>query len=123
MVLSFLTNRFLLLDGNVSPTANIVSYGGRVDNSRRSRITDLIDLPVPWAEPETEIVDPSQLSSEVARALGMPDPELERLMEAPEPPPLPVHAHLGLPDLEFDDLLTEELPTLELDIEDEDFAE
>ncbi|MCO4743366.1 MAG: hypothetical protein KC912_01170 [Proteobacteria bacterium] len=67
-----------------------------------------------WAEPETEIVDPSSLSSEVAKALGMPDPELEALMEAPEPR-LPISERLFLPDLEFDDPATEELPTLELD--------
>lgn len=51
VVLAFLTNRFLVLDGNVSPPANLVSYGGRVNNERRSRVTDLIDLPVPWSEP------------------------------------------------------------------------
>ena len=49
--LAFLTNRFLVLEGNVSPPANIVSYGGRVDQERPSRVTDLLDLPVPWAEP------------------------------------------------------------------------
>ncbi|MFK7829426.1 MAG: O-fucosyltransferase family protein [Congregibacter sp.] len=52
VVMAFLTKRFLLLDGNVSPPANIVSYDGRVDNSRPSRVTDLIDIPVPWAEPD-----------------------------------------------------------------------
>jgi hypothetical protein len=50
-VLAFLTNRFLVLDGNVSPPANVVSYGDRVDNSRPSRVTDLIDVPVAWGEP------------------------------------------------------------------------
>ncbi|MEM1182620.1 MAG: hypothetical protein AAGM22_30015, partial [Acidobacteriota bacterium] len=48
--LAFLTNRFLVLEGNVSPPANIVSYGGRVDTENPSRVTDLIDLPIPWAE-------------------------------------------------------------------------
>ncbi len=48
VILAFLTNRFLLLDGNKSPPANIVDYGGRVDNSTMSRVTDLIELPVPW---------------------------------------------------------------------------
>lgn len=52
VVLAFLTKRFLLLDGNVSPPANIVSYGRRVDNSSPSRVTDLIDIPVPWSEPD-----------------------------------------------------------------------
>jgi len=51
-VLAFLTNRFLVLAGNVSPPANVVSYGGRVDNDHRSRITDLIDIPVAWSEPD-----------------------------------------------------------------------
>ena len=51
VALAFLTNRFLLLDGNVSPPANVVQYGDRVDNRNPSRITDLIDLPVAWGEP------------------------------------------------------------------------
>ncbi len=59
VVLAFLTNRFLLLDGNISPPANIVSYGDRVDNSQPSRVTDLIDLPVAWSEPGS--VDVSKL--------------------------------------------------------------
>ena len=52
--MAFLTKRFLLLDGNVSPPANIVSYDGRVDNSSPSKVTDLIDIPVPWAEPDEQ---------------------------------------------------------------------
>lgn len=52
VIIAFLTKRFLLLDGNVSPPANIVSYGGRVDNSSPSRVTDLVDIPVPWGEPD-----------------------------------------------------------------------
>lgn len=51
-VLAFLTNRFLVIDGNVSPPANIVSYGDRVDNAHPSRVTDLIEIPVPWGEPD-----------------------------------------------------------------------
>jgi hypothetical protein len=62
VIIAFLTKRFLLLDGNVSPPANIVSYDGRVDNSDPSRVTDLIDIPVPWAEPDEEAV--SQLQSQ-----------------------------------------------------------
>lgn len=54
VVMAFLTNRLLLLDGNVPPPANIVQYGGRVDNSTMSRVTDLIDLPVPWTEPDDD---------------------------------------------------------------------
>ncbi len=50
VILAHLTNRFLVLEGNISPPANIVSYNGRVSNERPSRITDLIDLPVPWAD-------------------------------------------------------------------------
>ena len=50
VVLAHLTNRFLLLDGNQSPAANVVAYDGRVDNSQPSRVTDLIDLPVPWSD-------------------------------------------------------------------------
>lgn len=51
-VLAFLTNRFLVLDGNVSPPANVVSYGDRVDHAHPSRVTDLIELPVAWSEPD-----------------------------------------------------------------------
>jgi len=54
VVLAFLTKRFLLLDGNVSPPANIVSYGDRVDNSSPSRITDLVNIPIPWGEPDEQ---------------------------------------------------------------------
>ena len=54
VVLAFLTNRLLALDGNNSPPANLVDYGGRVDNKNRSRVTDLIELPVPWIEPGPE---------------------------------------------------------------------
>jgi Rps23 Pro-64 3,4-dihydroxylase Tpa1-like proline 4-hydroxylase len=52
VVLASLTDRFLVLDGNASPPANIVSYEGRVSNARPSRVTDLVDLPVPWGEPD-----------------------------------------------------------------------
>jgi len=54
VVMAFLTNRLLLLDGNVSPPANIVQYQGRVDNAVMSRVTDLMDLPVAWIEPDEE---------------------------------------------------------------------
>ena len=53
VALAFLTNRFLVLEGNISPPANVVAYGGRVSNDTPSRVTDLIDLPVPWGEPDT----------------------------------------------------------------------
>lgn len=52
VILAHLTNRLLVLDGNVSPPANIVSYDGRVSNLQPSRITDLLDIPVPWVEPD-----------------------------------------------------------------------
>jgi hypothetical protein len=52
VVMAFLTKRFLLIDGNQSPPANIVNYDGRVDNTRPSRVTDLIDIPIPWSEPD-----------------------------------------------------------------------
>ena len=51
VILAHLTNRLLVLDGNVSPPANIVAYDGRVNNRQSSRVTDLIDLPVPWSNP------------------------------------------------------------------------
>jgi len=52
VVLAFLTNRLLTLEGNNPPPANLVDYGGRVDNRNPSRVTDLIELPVPWIEPD-----------------------------------------------------------------------
>jgi hypothetical protein len=52
VLLAGLTERVLVVDGNVSPTANVVSYGTRVTNGRRSRPTDLIEMPVPWTEAE-----------------------------------------------------------------------
>jgi hypothetical protein len=52
VLLAGLTERALVLDGNVSPTANLVSYGTRVDQRRPSRPTDLVEMPVPWLEAE-----------------------------------------------------------------------
>lgn len=52
VVLAHLTNRLLVLDGNASPPANVVPYDSRVDGHRPSRITDLLDLPVPWVQPD-----------------------------------------------------------------------
>ncbi len=54
VVLAFLTNRFLLLDGNVSPPANVVAYDGRIDNKVMSKVTDLLDIPVAWSEPDSK---------------------------------------------------------------------
>ncbi len=53
VVLAHLTNRFLVLDGNRAPPANVVRYDGRVSNDRPSRVTDLIDIPVPWGESQS----------------------------------------------------------------------
>ena len=52
VLLAGLTGRALVLDGNVSPTANLVSYGDRVSTRHRSRPTDLIEMPVPWLTAE-----------------------------------------------------------------------
>ena len=52
VILAHLTNRLLVLDGNIPPPANVVAYDGRVTNARPSRVTDLIDVPVPWVEPD-----------------------------------------------------------------------
>ncbi|HEY0707352.1 MAG TPA: O-fucosyltransferase family protein [Polyangia bacterium] len=61
VVLAHLTNRLLVLEGNIPPPANLVAYDGRVSNERPSRVTDLIDVPVPWVEPDS--VDLSGLES------------------------------------------------------------
>ena len=61
VVLAHLTNRLLVLEGNVSPPANIVTYDGRVSNLQPSRITDLVDMPVPWLD--LEAVDLKGLES------------------------------------------------------------
>jgi len=52
VVLSVLTDRVLVLKGNHSPRANVVRYDGFVSNAHPSRITDLIDLGVPWIDAE-----------------------------------------------------------------------
>jgi hypothetical protein len=57
VVLAHLTDRMLVLDGNQPPPANLVAYDGRVDNGQASRITDLIEIPVPWAEPDAVALD------------------------------------------------------------------
>jgi hypothetical protein len=57
VILAHLTNRLLVLAGNVAPPANIVAYDDRVDNRQPSRVTDLIDIPVPWVEPSNVDVD------------------------------------------------------------------
>ncbi|HEY4184863.1 MAG TPA: O-fucosyltransferase family protein [Polyangia bacterium] len=71
VVLAHLTNRLLVLEGNVSPPANIVTYDGRVSNLKPSRITDLVDLPVPWLD--LEAVDLQGLESLDLTELSLAD--------------------------------------------------
>ena len=52
VLLAFLTDRVLVLDGNISPRAKVEAYGGELTNRHLSRPTDLLDIPVPWLEPE-----------------------------------------------------------------------
>ncbi len=52
VVLSVLTDRVLVLKGNISPTANVVQYGSRITNKYTSRVTDLLDLGVPFINAE-----------------------------------------------------------------------
>ena len=41
VVLAFLMERVLVVEGNVSPPANVVDYGGRVSNRYPSKVTDV----------------------------------------------------------------------------------
>ena len=50
VLLAFLTDRVLVLDGNISPPTNVVAYGDKLTNRHRSRPTDLFEIPVPWLE-------------------------------------------------------------------------
>ena len=50
VVLASLTNRVLILKDNKTPKANIVRYDNLVRNTYPSRVTDLIDLGVPWID-------------------------------------------------------------------------
>ena len=60
VVASFLLDRVLVLEGNISPPANVVEYKGKgVTNRHRSRVTDLIELPVPWIEARQADYDPA----------------------------------------------------------------
>lgn len=71
VVLAHLTDRVLLLQGNRPPLANLVSYGGRVKNTYPCRVTDLLEMPVPWLDvdsrapfgPAHVLTDRSLLSS------------------------------------------------------------
>jgi len=57
VVLAHLTERTLVLDCNRPPQANLLAYDGRVDNRQGSRVTDLIEMPVPWTEPDAVALD------------------------------------------------------------------
>ncbi|MCR9138468.1 MAG: hypothetical protein NXI27_20875 [Alphaproteobacteria bacterium] len=48
VVVASLTDRLLILKGNKTPVANVVQYNGLVSNAYPSRVTDLIDLGIPW---------------------------------------------------------------------------
>lgn len=52
VVLAALTKRLLVLSGNQTPPANVVEYNDGVSNRYRSRVTDLVDLGVPWVNEE-----------------------------------------------------------------------
>lgn len=53
VVLAGLTDRVLIVKGNKSPYANVVDYGKTVRNTYPSRVTDLIDLGVPWIDADS----------------------------------------------------------------------
>jgi hypothetical protein len=60
VVASFLLDRVLVLEGNVPPPANIVTYPGRgVTNRHRSTVTDLVEMPVPWLDAGDARYDPA----------------------------------------------------------------
>ena len=69
VVLAFLTDRVLVIEGNVSPPANLVDYGNAVTNTHRSRITDLLDLPVPWLDAEDFAIGSRQARDLTGRSL------------------------------------------------------
>ncbi len=60
VVASFLLGRVLVIEGNVTPPANVVGYAGKgLTNRHRSRVTDLVELPVPWIEASQADYDPA----------------------------------------------------------------
>ena len=60
VVASFLLERVLVLEDNCTPVANVVKYPDHgLTNRHRSRITDLIELPVPWTEAGQVDYDPA----------------------------------------------------------------
>ncbi len=48
VVMAKLTDRVLILAGNNTPVANIVPYASILTNAHPSRVTDLVETPVPW---------------------------------------------------------------------------
>ena len=48
VVMARLTDRVLILAGNNTPAANVVTYDGVLTNTNPSRVTDLVDVPVAW---------------------------------------------------------------------------
>jgi hypothetical protein len=51
VVASFLLDRVLVVEGNVSPPANLVAYPGQgITNRHPAKIPDLMQIPVPWIE-------------------------------------------------------------------------
>lgn len=65
VLLAGLTERVLVLDGNISPPTNLVSYGNRLTNRYRSRPTDLFEIPVPWLQAEQIDLDRCGRSAEL----------------------------------------------------------
>ncbi len=60
VIASFLLDRVLVLEGNMSPPANLVTYPGKdVTNRHQSKVTDLVELPVPWLEDWQVDYDPA----------------------------------------------------------------
>lgn len=52
VVLAHLADRLLVIEGDRSPPANVVSYDGLVSNDRPSKVSDLLEIPVPWMAAE-----------------------------------------------------------------------
>ena len=58
VVMAALLDRVLVLEGNVSPIANIVEYGpDTVSNRNPGKVTDYFDVPVPWLGEEQTCLD------------------------------------------------------------------
>ncbi|MEM6462753.1 MAG: hypothetical protein AAF724_12630 [Pseudomonadota bacterium] len=78
VVMSVLTDRVLVLKGNNTPVANIVQYDSLVTNTYMSRVTDLLDLGVPFTnleEVNTSSYVPHEIGSKSAWESVFCDPE------------------------------------------------